>query len=854
MKKKRWDTINEIVDRAMDLEMEDREEYISNRCGENEKLKNQVLELLQSMQESETERFLESPADMLGNLAEDISKEKEEPADSALIGETVENYRITELIEHGGMGSVYKAKRTDGAYEKEVAFKLLRRGMDTPANIARFKRERNILANLDHPNIPRLLDGGVTREGLPFLVMDYVDGTPLFEYCDQQNLSVESRLEIFKLVCRTVHYAHKNAVIHRDLKPSNILITEQGKVKVLDFGIAKLLESGDREWRNHKTIESARILTLRYAAPEMIENEPITTATDTYALGILLFELLAGVHPFDFEDKKIREIEQTILEAYPEKPSTRFKNLSENQKKEIAGNRSTSPRELYKILTGELGAIAMKAIRKEPEKRYSTIQMLLDDVERREKNQPISAKDNTVWYRTTIFFRRRKKEISVAAVFIIVIAGFILFYTDQITDERNIARQEARRADDVSSFLLELFDTGSAGDTLSAAGLLQQGLDHLEDLENQPAYVDMLSVMGEAYLNFGDYEKAEELLRKAVEETEREHGSESLELANALFSMGKLHEEQREWVRAEEYFRKAYELQVQLLGEDNPQTAQTLSHFGTALRNLGKLEQAEEHTRRAVQIYNQVYESTDAEMLNVKVNLAYVLRERGKFEEAEAIYSQVIENANQNPAVDLASLANYYNNLGYLYRVQEEYGNAVRNYRKSLELQNESYVEGHPEIINTRRNLASSLYFQGSLDQAVSYLKKNASDIRNKYSTNHWRTASALDAVGLFYLRNKQLAEAEPYLRESVQIYRNVLGNDHLWTAYSEGLLAACLKFQDKNVNEADSLYDHHFQLFEQNMSEFDADNRYQLKHLIEVYSINSENEQIVADYQELLD
>ncbi|NBC65108.1 MAG: tetratricopeptide repeat protein, partial [Bacteroidetes bacterium] len=471
-----------------------------------------------------------------------------------------------------------------------------------------------------------------------------------------------------------------------------------------------------------------------------------------------------------------------------------------------------------------------------------------------ERDQPISAKKNTFKYRTTTFFRRQKKWISIAAAFIILFSGFILFHTDQITDERNIALQEASRADDVSSFLLELFDIESAGDTLSAAGLLQQGLGHLEDLENRSAHASMLSVMGQAYLNFGDYEKAEELLKEAIKESERFDGRASLEHANALYSMGNLYEEQRDWEEAREYFREAYELQADLLGENNTQTAQTLSHLGTTLRNIGNLEEAEDYTRRAVRIYNQVYESTNRELLNVRANLAYVLRERGKVEEAESIYLQLIESANQNPVVDPAALATYHNNLGYLYREKKEYENAVENYSKALELQDENFVRGHPKILNTRKNLATSFFFLDSLDRAGDLFKKNVTGIRHKYSTNHWRTASALGAVGLFYLRNEELTEAEPYLQESIEIYRNVLGEDHLWTAYSEGLLAASLKFQDKNQIVADSLFQHHYSLFEEDTSEFTNDNRYQLKHLIDVYSISGEDEQIIADYRELLD
>lgn len=850
MKKKRWDTINEIVDRAMDLEEGNRTEYISSWCGGNKQLKDQVTELLSSIKQSETECFLENPKNMFGNLAEDLSIDKEKPADSSMVGKTIVNYRIIELIEHGGMGSVFMAERTDGAYQKKVALKLLQRGMDTPSNIARFKRERNILADLDHPNITHLLDGGITQEGLPFLVMDYVDGTPLLDYCDTYQRTIQERLELFKTIGKAVQHAHKNAIIHRDLKPSNILVTDEGKVKLLDFGIAELARDEDSLSQSDN---NSRILTLKYAAPEQLTGQSITTATDTYALGILLYELLAGVYPFDFKRMKIGEMEDIIKHELPAKPSERVNDLPKEDQKEIAENRETNPDKLVKKLTGDLDAIVLKCLQKEPEYRYSSVEKLLDDIEQIGKHMPVSAREPTLGYKASKFFYRRRKEIAVAAVFVIVVTGILAFHTIQINKERNIAQQEARRADEVSSFLLELFDTNSNQDTLSAAGLLQQGMEHLRGLENSPAHTNMLSVMGQAYMNFGDYEKAEELLLEALAETRQIYGEESIEYVTALYRNGLLHERRYEWEDAVNYFRESFNLQSKILGDFHSKTAGTLSRLSLSLRNTGQLEEAEQSARKAVDIHEEMFEPTHTERIHSLANLAYVLRERGKTEEAESIYLQVIDRAENNPQVKKKVLATFYNNLGYLYRTNDEYDKAVKSYRNALAYEKESYVEGHPDIVNTRKNLATTLYFQDSLRQAELYFKENVTAIREKYSNTHWRTASAMNSLGLFYLENKRYEDAEPFLRESTHINREVLGDNHLWTAYTEGLLAACLKFQRKESALADSLYKHHVNLYRNHQNDFDNTHKNQLNRLARIHEKHNSTDSTYVVYQELL-
>jgi len=300
MDQQQWEKVNEIVDTALDFEEEKRETYIQEQCQDNQHLKRQVTELLKSIKQSDTENFLENTGDYPQHLAQVISEEHFKEESSALIGTTIGRYKLSDLIGHGGMGSVFLAERADEVYNQKVALKLMRRGMDTPTNIARFRRERQILANLDHPNIDRLLDGGITEDGLPYIVMEYVEGKPILEYCDLRCLDINQRLTLFSSVCEAIQHAHNNAVIHRDLKPSNIMVSPDGEVKVLDFGIAKLLEPEDPELTLYRTRSGTRLLTISYAAPEQIENKTITTATDTYALGTLLYKLVTGVHPFDW--------------------------------------------------------------------------------------------------------------------------------------------------------------------------------------------------------------------------------------------------------------------------------------------------------------------------------------------------------------------------------------------------------------------------------------------------------------------------------------------------------------------------------------------------------------------------
>ena len=402
MSPERWQRIDGLFDEALDLPPAERGPFLDRSCAGEPDVREELEALLDAC---------ERASDFLGQPPHTLAGEVVGPlfgtaeAETHLApGQAVGPYRIVEPIGRGGMGVVYLAERADGHFRKRVALKVVKRGMDTDEIVGRFRHERQILARLEHPNVARLLDGGVTEDGRPYFVMECVDGEPLDAYCDRLRLSVRERLKRFMDVLEAVAYAHRNLVVHRDLKPSNILVTQKGEVKLLDFGIAKLLnpaEAGRLDTDGAAqtvplTEAHTRRLTPDYAAPEQVRGEPPTTATDVYALGVILYALLAGRRPYDFPTGMLSEIERTICERVPRRPSTApfhphpARTSADDASltpEAIAEQRATLPKKLRRTLAGDLDAIVLKALRKEPERRYASAADLLDDLRRYAQRQ-----------------------------------------------------------------------------------------------------------------------------------------------------------------------------------------------------------------------------------------------------------------------------------------------------------------------------------------------------------------------------------------------------------------------------------------------------------------------------------
>ncbi|HEY1270543.1 MAG TPA: protein kinase [Terriglobales bacterium] len=486
MKAERWQQVREIFERMIALPESERSTYLDQACAADAELRGEVESLFQSHEKAGT-GFLKKPAASLL-----------EPASPVRSGTRVGAYQIQEVIGTGGMGEVYRAARVDGQYKKEVAIKLVRGGFDTAFVQERFRHERQILATLDHPNIARLLDGGTTESDIPYLVMELIGGIPIDQYCDAHKLNITHRLELFAKVCAAVQYAHQRLVIHRDLKPSNIMVTGDGQPKLLDFGIAKIL---DPSAADEATL--VRPMTPEYASPEQIRGDPITTASDVYSLGVVLYRLLTGRSPYA-NTRTTHQLTYAICETETERPSTAARKADEILRdgsvarltpEEVAGPREGTPARLQRRLAGDLDSIVLKALRKESQRRYASVEQFAEDIRRHLQGLPVLAVKGSFRYRAAKFVRRNRLSIAAAAVVALSLATGIGATVRQARIARRqaeIARAEREQAekrfrdvrDLANSLIFEIHDSIQAlpGATPSRKLLLDRAVQYLDKL------------------------------------------------------------------------------------------------------------------------------------------------------------------------------------------------------------------------------------------------------------------------------------------------------------------------------------------------------------------------------------
>ena len=508
MNGERWQQIKQLLQRAIATDPADRSSFLDHACTNDPDLRREVDSLLASHEQADT-GFLNTPA---ANLT------SPEPA-TARSGHRIGVYQIIEEIGHGGMGEVYRATRADGQYAMEVALKIVRGGYNTAFVLERFRTERQILATLDHPNIARLLDGGTTEDRIPYLVMELIEGTRIDSYCDDHDLSISERLRLFRQVCSAVQYAHQRLVIHRDLKPGNILVTKEAVPKLLDFGIAKILDPT-------AGVEATITLpmTPEYASPEQIRGEPITTASDVYSLGVVLYQLLTGRSPYPREMYSPHEIARAVCETDPGRPSaavlksqptrtgaTELHSSDQTSPEQLSKTREGSPAKLHRRLTGDLDNIALMALRKEPQRRYSSVEQLSEDIRRHLEGIPVAATDGSWSYRATKFVTRHKAGVSAsAAMSLVLIAG-----VGGIVREARIASANERKAENrfndvrklANSLMFEIHDSirDLPGSTPARKLLVSRALEYLDDLSRESkGDVSLRKELAAAYHRVGD--------------------------------------------------------------------------------------------------------------------------------------------------------------------------------------------------------------------------------------------------------------------------------------------------------------------------------------------------------------
>jgi serine/threonine-protein kinase len=789
-----WRRLQEVFEAAAGLEADARRDYLDANCTDDPGLRRQVESLLLHL--GNDVEFAPAPAD-----ADDV--ETLDAGCASLAGQRLGPWRLEREIGEGGMGTVYLAVRADDAYRKQVAVKVLRAGLHGGAMRARFKSERQILAQLDHPNIARLLDGGTTEAGVPYLVMEYVAGAPITTWCDERSLPVRERLALFRKVCSAVQYAHAHLVVHRDLKPSNILVTEDGTPKLLDFGIAKLLtDEAEPGFTMPVTEAGLRLMTPEYASPEQVRGEAVTTACDVYALGVVLYELLAGRRPFTFDSRLPREIERRVLDETPKPPG--------------AGD--------------DLDNIVLLAMDKDRARRYATVDQLDEDIGRHLDGLPVTARPATFTYRARKFARRHRAGVAAAAAFLVLLTAFAIVMTvtaSRLKRERDRAVSAEQQSQQIASFLAEIFNVSNPseqrGRTITAQEILDQGAARIDkELAGQPlVQAALMDTIGKVYQNLGLYQSARGQLARSLAIREQALGPEALDtlqskndlaeidrieskydaaerahravlaarearlpaddpkIAESLNNVGLVLAQRQKYQEAEPLYRRALDIRRRALGERAADTTVTMSNLGQVLEREGRLDEAEEMYRRTLEIRRAVLGPDHPRTLNTTYLLATVLGNRGKYAEAEPMLRDVLAARRRILGDRHSETASSMNNLASLLQDEGKLDEAEALYREALAVQRATFGEQHQDVAVTLNNLASLRESRGDAAGAEPLYRESLGIREALFGPKNASVARARHNLGRVLIALGRTAEGELDVRQALETRRALLPPDH---------------------------------------------------------------------------
>jgi tetratricopeptide (TPR) repeat protein len=727
-------------------------------------------------------------------------------------------YRLVEHIASGGMGVVYLAERDDGQVRHQAAVKILRRGLDAEDQIRRFTSERQILASLEHPNIARLIDAGITTDNRPYFVMEYVPGEPIDRYCDKRKLSVRDRVALMRDVARAVEHAHRNLIVHRDLKPNNILVTDDGQVKLLDFGIAKLLDA-EHDDATSMTAPGIRLMTPGYASPEQMTGARITTATDVYVLGLLLYELLTGTRAQDTEGRSIPEIEKLIVEGVIPKPSDAITRIGEETTDRppitaVADDRGTTPARLKRLLRGDLDRIVGMAVRKEPERRYPSAAAFADDLDRYLRGKPVLARGDAISYKVGKFLRRRWPAVVVAAMFLALLVTYAVTMTmqaRQIAAERDRAQLAQAKAEEVTAFLMRMFQASdpseTGGDEVTARELLARGLARVEALQDQPdVQAELLEVIGSVYQSLGKFNEARPLVERAVEIRRREYGEMHAEVGESLSRLGDIMTAQGKYSEARETLEKALAINEAVAGRESAATATSLHLLAAVLVDLGDPARGRELFEQALAIRQRVLKPEDPDIAESLSGLAYAASAMGDFEEMERRHSEALQLlrkafGDRHPRVALAL-----NNLAVAVDNPGRYEEAERLHRQALAMRREIFGDEHPSVATSLNNLTNVLQRQEKYAEAEPLLRQVVALRRKLLGDDHPSTGTSLNNLAVLLFRMNRPQEAEPVMREARELSARRLPPHHPTLAAMDASLASMLAAQGRDA-EAEALF-----------------------------------------------
>ena len=717
--RRRWERASRHLDHILDLPPDERDAYAARLRLEDAESGADLDALLAEHRAILAEGFLDA--------APSLRDAPAPPQPLPLAGVTLGAYTLMAPIGYGGMGSVWLAQRSDGRFEGRAALKLLNAALVGQAGEQRFKREGTILARLTHPHIARLIDAGVTGSGQPYLVLEHVQGRHIDRYCDERHLGVRERIQLFLDVQAAVAHAHANLIVHRDLKPSNVLVTDDGHVKLLDFGIAKLLEDDDAELAaTVLTREGAHLLTPRYAAPEQVNGGRITTATDVYALGVLFFELLTGRHPTAHHAKSAAEFVRAIADNEPTRLSTTLDADNVDDTAAIAERRSTTPERLRRLLRGDLDTILAKALKRAPEDRYASVAEFAADLQRYLDDQPIAARRDSLGYRAAKFVLRHRRGVTAAAATVALIIGLVGFYTVQLTRERDRARVEADKATRMSELLTGLFRGADPYRTPDAKeptvrNLLDFGAERVDrELGDRPELqAEMFALIGRTYERMGLPQEATPLLQRALAIGRRALGPEHVQIAQSLNNLGVLLREQGDLAGAEPLLAEGLAMRKRLLGPVHADVAITLVEYARVLQDQGRHDEAEPYLRESLAVRRQVFGEEHRETAVSKSGLGRSLLRRGDLAGAEPLLRENLATTERQLGPDHPTPASARGNLAVWKLAAGDVSGAEAMFREALDVHRRVMGPDHPVSLRSLASIGLALELQGRFDEAL---------------------------------------------------------------------------------------------------------------------------------------
>ena len=761
----RFEKLNRLFDELVEVPAAEREAALDAACGDDRGLRAELRSLLVAAAPgASTDDFV---MDVVATEAAELTKVD-------VSGHMLGPWKIVRPLAEGGMGMVYVAERADGAYEAEAAVKLVRGGIPSPALDARLRAERQILAGLSHPGIAQLLDGGSTDDGTPYLVLELVDGSRITDWCDEQRLGIDERLELFVRVCESVSYAHGQLVAHRDLKPSNILVTRDGDPKLLDFGIAKLLDAIDEG--SEGLTHTGALMTPAYASPEQVAGERAGVSTDVYALGVLLYQLLSGRLPLETGGLTPMALSRVVVDEIPPLLS------------------SVADPALRRRLSGDLDAVVSKALRKHPHERYPSVQALAEDIRRHLEGLPVRVRHDDWAYRTGRLLRRNAGVVSVTTVSIIALLSFTVSTVIQaraLARERDRAEAQRVTAERVSGFLEELLSEAdpneSAGREVTAREVLDRGSARImDDLATEPeVQAALATVMGRVYRNLGRYESAEPLLDSSLAVRRRLDSTDDFTLGVALIERGALSYDVGDYEEALLLHGEAREALTRASNGDDEQTlADAIDWMASSSIALGRGDEAEEYSRQAFDMTRRLNPEPSPSVAVAAINLADILRDRGAYDEATELIEEGLAIMRASHGDVHLETAWALNQLASTLTQNGRSAEAVPYAREGLEIRKAVHEGPHPEVGASLGNLANILTGLQRYDEAEEARRESVEVLRAAVGDDHPYVAGSTFSLGSLLATAGKTAEAIEVLTEAVRLHRVAFPPRHPNLAY----------------------------------------------------------------------